>query len=80
MAYLTKPGLAKFAGFYQDGRGADMHPPIFEMEDNLVYTKITVKHFVPSDTGPGADGKPVIKALEGVKEEYIGLFGRFWKR
>lgn len=79
IAYVSKPGLEKFTGFYNIERVPDLHPPIFELKDKFLYTMVTVSTYVPSNMGPGPDGKPVIKALQGVKEEYLGLFGRFWK-
>jgi len=74
LAWFTKPGLEDFHKFYEDELRTDT-PPLIDLSDRFLYTSVTVSYFSIARLNPGEEKK----AITGRKDEYLGLFGRFWK-
>lgn len=73
-AWFTKPGREDFQDYYT-GTTRIGTPPVIEFTDRFIYSSATVSYFTPARIEPGEP----LKAVEGKKEEFLGLFGRFWK-
>lgn len=75
LAWFTKPGLEDFHQFYTDEIRTDS-PPVIELNDKFLYTSVTVSYYNITRLKPGEEKK----AVSARKDEYLGLFGKFWKR
>lgn len=74
-AWYTRPSLDKFRDFYRSEMTIEA-PPVIDFSDKFIYTSVEVNFFSPARLKPGQP----LKAVSVKKEEYIGLFGRFFKR
>lgn len=72
VAFLTNPKEADFHKMVQPAVAKLQTPPLMEYKSNLLYSNATVTYFNPISV----EGKRIAAAR---KENYIGLFGRFWK-
>ncbi|RYY57708.1 MAG: hypothetical protein EOO09_01235 [Chitinophagaceae bacterium] len=73
-AWYTKPTREEFVQFYTS-QASLPGPPSIEFTDRFVYSSVTVNFYTPARVEPGEP----LKAVSAKKEEYLGLFGRFWK-
>ena len=73
-AWFTKPDNEDFRQFYTS-QGRMASPPVIEFSDRFIYSSVTVNFYTPAQVETGG----TMKAVSVKKEEYLGLFGRFWK-
>ena len=74
VSWLTKPGLEKFQEFYQSELKTET-PPLIDFRDKFLFTTADIDFYQAARIDAG---KP-LKAVVVRKENYLGLFGRFWK-
>jgi len=72
IALFTNPRESDFTVFIQPQIGKVSSPPLIEYESHMIYSNADITYYTPTSK----DGQ--ITAEAG-KEQYIGLFGRFWK-
>ena len=75
IAWFTKPDLQDFNKEYRNALAAD-GPPVIDFSDKFLYSSVEVNFYTAARLEPGAPKK----AVSVKKEEFIGLFGKFWKR
>ena len=72
IAFFTNPKETDFNAFIQSGIARQSEPPLIEYNNKLLYSSASITYFQPiSQQGQ-------FKAAAN-RENYIGLFGRFWK-
>lgn len=72
IAFLTNPKEADWYNFVRPQIADLQSAPMIDYKNNLIYSSASVTFFSPASR----DGKRVATAS---KEEYIGLFGKFWR-
>ncbi|RYY62924.1 MAG: hypothetical protein EOO05_01050 [Chitinophagaceae bacterium] len=74
IAWFTRPSLEAFNKFYRDEVAAGV-PPVIDFSDKFLYSSVTVNFYTAARIEPGTPKK----AVSVKKEEFLGLFGKFWK-
>lgn len=73
--YFTKPSKQDFIEYIQPTVARTGIPPVVDYHDNFLYTKVEAV-YVNALNPTVKEGRTIANAN---KEEYIGIFKRFWK-
>lgn len=74
LAWFTKPDQDDFMSYYDQRESNLISPPVIDYTDGVLFSKVKVTYYKAVDAV--AEQKQV--AVPAMKEEYIGLFGKFW--
>lgn len=73
--YFTKPSKADFMEYIRPALSGSGIPPVVDYQDKFLYATVDVM-YVNALNPTIKDGRPVANAS---KEEYLGIFKKFWK-
>ncbi|ANH83254.1 hypothetical protein A8C56_21750 [Niabella ginsenosidivorans] len=75
VAFFTKPGKDDFIRRIPPTVNPTQLPPVVEYQDRVIYATVTATYVDAAN--PVKEGDHMVAPAR--KEEYIGLFGRYWK-
>lgn len=75
VCYFTKPTKEDFVKYIQPTISRTNIPPVVEVDDKFLYSKIIATYVNMNNPVTIEDRL----AAPAIKEEYIGVFNRFWR-